>query len=393
MMMMMMSQGLFTSASGIRANQVSIDVVSNNIANVNTTAFKGSKANFSTVFTQTVRGASSPGVALGGVNPSQLGTGTQLAEIAINNNQGGNQFTGRSTDLLINGEGYFVVQNPPDPGTSNASTAFTRAGNFTIDAIGNLVTSTGNKIQGSSALKGSSTATIDNVKVPLTLTIAKFLDASNNTTGTVLGSAAATSADFTAYATANSLTPTTTKVDKVTLTNVSVGANGAVTAVYSNGDRLSVRNNPTSAANSTELLHIPVEGGAFAAINPTAANTSGQVGQLSGALAGLTSANPLANPLLGANFQLQMATFANKNGLESTSNNNYVESANSGTASYGIPAAGSRGTILAGSLESSNVDIASEFTTLVISQRGLEANSKMIKAQSEALQTVLDIIR
>ena len=388
-----MSQGLFTAASGIRANQVSIDVISNNIANVNTLAFKGSKTNFSTVFTKTVRAGTAPGSAFGGINPQQIGTGTQLSEIAVNNAQGGTQFTGRSTDLLINGEGYFVVQNPGTIGAASTGTSYSRAGNFNTDSAGNLVTTTGNKIIGTSSINGTGSVTTDTIKVPLKLTIAKFLDSSNKITGTVLGGETAVAGDFAAYVTANSLTPATTKVESVNLSNVIIGANGSLTAVYSNGDRLTVRNNPDATTNSTEIIHVPVEGSTFAAVNTTAVGTTGRVGQLSGALAGLVSEKTGINPMLGASFQLQMATFTNKNGLETLTNNTLAESANSGEVSYGVPGSSNKGTLLAGSLESSNVDLAGEFTNLVVAQRGLEANSKMIKAQSEAMQTILNAVQ
>jgi flagellar hook protein FlgE len=388
-----MSQGLFTAASGIRANQVSIDVISNNIANVNTLAFKGSKTNFSTVFTKTVKGGTAPGSSFGGINPEQLGTGTQLSEIAVNNAQGGTQFTGRSTDLLINGEGYFVVQNPGSSGASSTNVSFTRAGNLNTDSAGNLVTTTGNKLIGTSSINGTGSVTTDTIKVPLKLTIAKFLNSSNTVTGTVLGAETAVPGDFAAYATANSLTPASTKVETVDLTNVSIGANGTLTAAYSNGDRITVRNNPDVTTNSTEIIHVPVEGNTFAAVNTTAIGTAGRVGQLSGALAGLRSDKVGVNPMLGASFQMQMASFTNKNGLEALTNNSFVESANSGAVSYGVPGSGNRGTLLAGSLESSNIDLANEFTSLVVAQRGLEANSKMIRAQSEAMQTILNAIQ
>lgn len=388
-----MSQGLFTAASGIRANQVSIDVISNNIANVNTIAFKGSKTNFSTVFTKTVKAGTAPGSAFGGINPQQIGTGTQLSEIAVNNAQGGTQFTGRSTDLLINGEGYFVVQNPGSTAAASTGISYTRAGNFNTDSAGNLVTTTGNKLIGTSSINGTGSVTTDIIKVPLKLTIAKFLNASNNITGTVLGSETAVAGDFSAYATTNSLTPTTTKVETVNLSNVTIGANGSLTAVYSNGDRITVRNNPDLTTNSTEIIHVPVEGNTFAAVNTTATGTTGRVGQLSGALAGIVADKAGVNPMLGASFQMQMASFTNKNGLEALSNNNFTESANSGITTYGVPGSSNKGTLLAGSLESSNVDLAGEFTNLVVAQRGLEANSKMIKAQSEAMQTILNAIQ
>jgi flagellar hook protein FlgE len=259
-----------------------------------------------------VKGGTAPGSSFGGINPEQLGTGTQLSEIAVNNSQGGTQSTGRSTDLLINGEGYFVVQNPGSSGASSTNVSFTRAGNLNTDSAGNLVTTTGNKLIGTSSINGTSSVTTDTIKVPLKLTIAKFLNSSNTVTGTVLGAESAVPAAFSAYATANNLTPASTKVETVNLNSVSVDANGRLTAVYSNGDRITVRNNPDATTNSTEIIHVPVEGNTFAAVNTTAIGTAGRVGQLSGALAGLTSDKVGVNPLLCASFQMQMASFTKK---------------------------------------------------------------------------------
>lgn len=395
--MLTMTQGLYAAASGVRANQVNIDVISNNISNINTWAFKGSRTNFATVYNRTLKSASSPTAILGGVNPAQLGTGTLLAEVVVNHGQGGTQFTGRSTDLTINGEGFFVVQNASTKigGVSNyfsSTNYFTRAGNLNTDYEGNLVTASGNKLVGTSQASGSNADTTDTIKAPLKITVAKLLDANGKVTGSILGSVNATAADFAAYATTNGLTPTSIKVEAAELNNLAIGAVGALTATYSNGDKLTVRKNPAPNSNSTEILHLPVEGPVFAAVNTTANGTNGKVEQLTGALAAIVPDKAAVNPMLGASLQIQMVTFPNKNGLEALSNNGYVESANTGPISYGIPSTGSRGTLLAGSLETSNVDLASEFTNLVVAQRGLEANSKMVKAQSEAMQTILNAV-
>jgi flagellar hook protein FlgE len=383
-----MVQGLYSAASGIRSNQMTMDVISNNIANVNTIAFKGSKAHFANVLLRTFSGGTKPSNALGGTNPLQLGNGSQLSEIAVNQMQGGTQYTGRSTDLLINGQGFFVVENSSSGAAVSNSVYLTRAGNFSLDAEGKMVTASGNRVLGTSMLSGKTAPTTDSVRVPVSLGIAKFKNATGELMGTSFGTTAATSGEFAANASARSITPTSTSIETVDLVNINIGASGAIMATYSNGDRLTVRPNPNSTTNSTEMIHLPAEGGTFSAINSTGSN--GSMGQVAGANAAFTSGVAGIDPLKGATLQLQMVTVTNPNGLEATQRNGYLESANSGSTFFGVPGTGSRALIQSGSLENSNIDMANEFTSLVIAQRGLEANSRIIRAQSEVLQSIIN---
>jgi|GEM_PF-332975 len=382
-----MSQGLYVSASGIKNNQTAIDVISNNIANVNTTAFKTSKANFANLFSSTFSSGSAPTQNLGGTNPLQLGAGAKLSEIAVNHSQGGAQFTGRSSDLLIQGEGYFVSENISANGSAEKGTYFTRAGNFSLDANGQLVTPTGNRIRGTSQIDGNSPVTSDNVEVPLRMKVAKFLNANDVVVATALAKPDATAADFAAYALANGITPVSTSVESADLVNFSMSGSGALVGNYSNGDRLTVRSNPDGTTNRNELIHITEEGSTFAGVNAT--NAAGRVGQLAGALELIAAPPAGGNPMQGMTMQLQIATFTNKNGLEAIADNGYLVGPNSGQAYFGVPGSGARGSIQAGALETSNVDLASEFSTLIVSQRALEANSRMIRAQSEVLQSII----
>jgi flagellar hook protein FlgE len=385
-----MVQGLFAAASGIRANQLAIDVVANNIANVNTTSFKSSKANFSNVFLRTFTGGSSPTSSVGGTNPIQLGSGVSVAEIATNHNQGGTQFTGRASDLLINGEGYFVIQSTNSQSADDRSLYYTRAGNFTLDSVGSLVSSTGSRVMGSSQVVGTSPLTVDTIRVPRTMTVAKYYDTSDNIQESVLGAEGSTAADFTANETANGLTYPKRVISSVDLVNFSISNSGSIIATYSNGDRLTVRNNPDASTGKFEMVHMPNEGGLFSAINQT--NAQGRTSQLSGGNKLITDPIGGGNPLEGMTFQLQMATFTNKQGLEAVANNGYIPSANSGTIFYGVPGSGSRGLLQSGSLETSNVDMASEFSNLTIAQRALEASSRLIRAESEALQSIIQSV-
>src|SRR4051812_16912270 len=125
-----MSTGMFAAVSGIRANQNRLNVISNNIANVNTLGFKSSNANFATVFSTTISGGSAPNGTLGGVNPIQLGNGALLSDIASNFSQGGTQYTGRNTDMMISGNGFFAVERiDPNSGSNSNDYSLTRAGN------------------------------------------------------------------------------------------------------------------------------------------------------------------------------------------------------------------------------------------------------------------------
>jgi flagellar hook protein FlgE len=188
-------------------------------------------------------------------------------------------------------------------------------------------------------------------------------------------------------------------ITTVSLVTFSVGADGAITASYSNGDRITVRtdNNTVSATDPTlarrEIVHLPAEGGTFGADNDgngaaSQATDSGIVTQLNSVFTSATGGNPME----GMQLQLQTATVVNPNGLLADSDNNYTTGPNSGLSSFGIPGNQNRGTLQGGALESSNVDLAAEFTNLIVAQRGLEANSKIIRAQSDVLQSIINII-
>jgi flagellar hook protein FlgE len=385
-----MTQGLYIAASGIRANQTSIDVISNNISNVNTSAFKSSKANFATTFLRTISAGGRPSLTRGGSNPIQTGLGTTLGEISTNYSQGGSQFTGRTSDMLISGEGYFVTKDLSGFSPAGTPSVYTRAGNFSLDADGFLVTSAGDRLVGSSLIEGSSPVDTNNIQVPRQMKVAKYLDASGKTIATCIGKYNTANATFDAYATTNSIPVVTTIYENADLTTFNVGATGALTAFYSNGDKLTARANPDATTNKMELVHVTNEGGTYSAFNPAQAN--GKTGQLSGADQVIPDNATGGDPMEGMTLQLQTVTFTNQNGLLSKEGNSFVSGPNVGDFFYGTPGSGARGRIQAGSLESSNVDMALEFSNLVVAQRGLEANSRIIRAQSEVMQSIINAV-
>ena len=136
-----MLRSMFSAISGLRAHQTKMDVTGNNIANVNTVGFKGSQTVFQDTLSQVIRAGGAPAADRGGTNPAQVGLGVKVAAITTNWTQGATQSTGRSTDFMIEGDGFFVTR-------SGTEQLYTRAGSFDFDGTGKLVTPDGSVLQG-----------------------------------------------------------------------------------------------------------------------------------------------------------------------------------------------------------------------------------------------------
>ena len=136
-----MLRSLFAGISGLRVNQTMLDVTGNNIANANTTGFKASNTVFSDTLSQMLTASSGGNAERGGTNPIQIGLGVQLAATSTNFGQGSAQLTGRPTDVMLQGDGFFVVRD-------GAESLYTRAGAFTFDQAGVLVAPNGMRVQG-----------------------------------------------------------------------------------------------------------------------------------------------------------------------------------------------------------------------------------------------------
>src|SRR5690554_2603971 len=121
-----MLRSLYSAISGLKNHQVKMDVIGNNIANVNTTGFKRSRVTFSTMLSQTMKGAGSPSDNQGGTNPAQIGLGSVLTSIDQIMTQGSSQSTGKDTDVMIQGSGFFVLNHA-------GQTVYSRAGAFSQD--------------------------------------------------------------------------------------------------------------------------------------------------------------------------------------------------------------------------------------------------------------------
>ncbi|MEH7336038.1 flagellar hook-basal body complex protein [Neobacillus drentensis] len=171
-----MLRSLNSSVSGMKAFQNKLDVIGNNIANVNTVGFKKSRIMFQDVLSQTVRGSSTPNGNAGGTNPVQIGLGVKTASVDTIQTPGSPTTTNLSSDLYIDGNGFFVAQN------DNGSKYLTRAGNFDRDANGDLVTSQGFKVLGFDAAT--------NTLGPINIDSDKFVSYTIDFNGVVKGVAA-----------------------------------------------------------------------------------------------------------------------------------------------------------------------------------------------------------
>lgn len=158
-----MSQSLYTAMGGISAATTALSVISNNVANINTTAFKSSSVQFSDVYSTTLSYGSVATSTSGGTNPIQVGVGTEVSAISTDFGTGSWSATGKNTDLMINGSGFFSVQ------ATDGTTFYTRAGNFSIDENGNLVTTDGYKVLGINSNLSTHSSGVT-VKIPTAIT-------------------------------------------------------------------------------------------------------------------------------------------------------------------------------------------------------------------------------
>lgn len=266
-----MMRALYSGVSGLQAHQTKMDVLSNNIANVNTVGYKKSEITFQDLLSQTIAsGQAGTASTTGGTNAKQIGTGVQVGAVNTVTTQGAASTTGNNTDLMIQGQGYFILQD------NGGNTLYSRAGAFSVDSAGNLVNSANGMM------------VCDSNGIPINIGV----DSSN----------------------------------------ISFSSDGTISYTDSSG----------------------------------------------------------STATYGSNIGL--ATFVNPSGLTKAGENMYTESVASGTANDTTPGTNA-GTLTAGSLEMSNVDLATEFVDMIVAERGYQANSKTITTADEMLQTLINIKR
>jgi flagellar hook protein FlgE len=395
-----------------------LDVVGNDIANVSTVGFKSSSTVFSDVLTQTLNGASAPGAATAGTNPAQIGLGSRLAGTVQSFTQGAIQRTGRTTDIAIQGDGFFVVNN-------GAETLYTRAGSFTLDANGNLATPEGMLVQGWQAdaagvINSNAGITALQIRVgellPPTQTSQVDLggnlsaDAAIGTMSTLTVSAY----DEQGTAVPLNLTFTKTAANQWTVTGtagvpaVAVALTDNVLTFDGAGELIAPADRNINIAggaipNMPTAISIDLGGAAEPGrLTQYAGSSSATITQQNGSAAGTLQAfNVGQDGIIVGNYsngktrqigQVALAVFTNPGGLERIAGA-WRGSPNSGLAQVGTPGAGGRGLMSSGTLEMSNVDLAEEFTRLIVAQRGFQGNARVITTADEILQEVVNLRR
>ncbi|MGI6561640.1 MAG: flagellar hook-basal body complex protein [Clostridia bacterium] len=270
-----MMRSLLSGVSGLKNHQTRMDVIGNNIANVNTVAYKSERVTFQDTFNQTLKKAEGGGLITGGTNPSQVGHGSSVASIDTIHTTGGVQRTDYPLDLSINGDGFFVVRD------NLGNVFYTRAGNFHIDNNGRLVNANGLFVVDVNGL---------NITIP-----AEYTDIGINESGDVVGT--------------HTVTKTTQVIAKIGI------------AVFPNNSGL-------SKAGESLYQATPASG------NPKSPGTV-----------------------------------------------------------YCSPGANGAGTVLPGTLELSNVDLTNEFSDMIVTQRGFQANARVITTSDSMLEEVVNLKR
>ena len=393
-----MLRSLFSGISGLRAHQQMMDVTGNNIANINTTGYKSSQATFQDTLSQMVRSAGTPQPgATGGTNPAQVGLGVRMAGINTNFAQGAAQNTGRDTDLMIQGDGFFVVQN-------SGQDYYTRNGSFSFDTNGQLTTSDGGLVQGWAA-NGAGVINTNATASPVTLPTGTLLPPTPTANVTVTGNLPANTTSTSPIVT--SITTYDAQGAPVTLSasftpvnanqwtvDLSDGAttSGPYTLDFTNGG------SPTPTPNPVTVNGVNVDLSgvtSYSGLSTVAATK--QDGSTAGNLQSFTISpdgtlvGVFSNGLKQNIAQLALANFSNPTGLTKAGDSMYQTTANSGVAQVGTAGSAGRGVLQQGALEMSNVDLAQEFTNLVIAERGFQANSRVITTSDELLQDLVNI--
>ncbi len=409
---------LFAGMVGLNVNSTSMTVLGDNIANVNTTAFKSNRSSFANILASSLAGSVS----------SDVGRGVQFQGTTPMWTQGTIENTNNPTDMAINGSGFFVLQD------SGGANFYSRAGEFHFDRDGNLVNLGGLYVQGyevtgtnpdGSLVLGA----VSNINVPggsasppvATTTVSVDVNLDSDTA--VLGTYATTITVYDSLGNTIPLTLTFTKnaandwtvVPSVPATvaaagdvniinnNLTFNPDGSLTAGGANpqiliSNLLSMASNMVIDWNVYDATGVS-NGDITQYSAPSATNFQTQNGYPSGTLRtvdvdefGVVTGS-YSNGQLMPLFQLTMADFPSYYGLTKMDKNLYAESLDSGPALFGTPQSGRLGSISTSAVEMSNVDLAQEFVKMITTQRAFQANSRVITTSDEILNELINLKR
>jgi len=410
-----MLQAMYSGISAIEAHQERMDVIGNNIANVNTTAYKAGRVTFQDQLSQTIQGAGAPTKNVGGTNPQQIGLGVRVGSIDTLMAQGGLQSTTRPTDMAIQGNGYFMLGD-------STGISYTRDGSFTLDSNGNLVNaSNGSFVLGWQADPSGKIPTTQQITPASKISIpVGSLPAVQTTSAVTFGGNLSAEATPATGAYTRSVVVYDSLGEKQTINLSFTRDNAANTWDWSaSGDagatgsgKIPFDNNgkPTPGATGTITL-TPTDGAAAGqVITPDFSGVTQISGSSSAAATSQNGFGPgtlqsfsvdqtgavtgiFNNGLTRVLAQVALADFPNPAGLERGGGNSFRTTINSGLPSVGTALEGSLGKISTGYLEQSNVDLSTEFTNMIVTQRGFQANTKIVTTVDEMLNDVIQIKR
>ncbi len=407
-----MMRSMFSAVSGLRAHQTMADVIGNNIANVNTTGFKSSRVEFADTLSQLQQAGSLANESTGSVNPTQVGLGVKVAATQLSQTPGAALVTNQTTDVAIEGDGYFVIRE-------DDAQLYTRAGSFRFDSTGRLVNPSGALVQGwvrDDSVGGINTnAPLTDIEVPSTQTVppspTSLVEYGGNlAVGHLVGDTPAESVieivdgQGVEHSVLLSFDKTAADTWQMTMTNEG-GATVASQTLDFNPGNGSLTNPPGAVAvtfttpNGTDVdfdfdLSQMTQFGATT--DPQLVSSDGSPSgtlrgfaiDTSGVVSGVFSNGDTIDLA-----QIAMASFSNPNGLGAEGNTAFAATLASGQALVGQAATGGRGALAAGLLETSNVDLGLEFTNLIIAQRGFQANSRVITTSDEMIQELVNLSR
>lgn len=401
--------------SGLQADSVALNTIGNNLANLNTTAYKKHSTAFEDLFYQQI-GTSGSGDA------KQVDVGTKVSSTSTNYLQGSLSSTGNSTDMALSGNGFFVV-------SQDGVQSMTRAGNFQLDQSGNLTTVDGAQVMGYAAVNGVTQGggVLSSLSIPIGVNepaqaTSNFAITANLNAASAIGTSFTTPiAMYDSLGKSHAASVTYTKANTnswsyaVTLPAgdaTGTPANNMGTLTFDGSGKL------TSPAASVAGITFPgmADGASELAVQwnlydaagngtltqstaASSATASKQDGFASGVYQSFTVDTTgvitaaFSNGHTEAIGQLAIATVTNLQGLTSAGNNNFVATAVSGAPSLGVAGAGGRGIVEDATLEQSNVDISTEFSELIVAQRSFEANSKTVTTFDTITQDTIAMIR
>jgi flagellar hook protein FlgE len=424
------SSSFYTSLSGLNAAQTDLATTSNNIANAQSTGFKSTRAEFSDVIASSTQQAGS----------STIGQGTRLQSLQQNFSQGSAETTGRSLDLMVNNSGFFVTK----ASASSTGLNYTRNGAFSLDGANNVVDASGGALQvlPVDSQGNVTSSTLQSLNVPATNGSAKAtseidltlnfpsdadLPASrsayatagysfspkdsnsyNSATSTTVYDSAGNALPATVYYVRTSApsadgSSTTSSWDAHTFlgdqeltpaTTLTFDAKGALTSP--SGAVSYAAAQPTGAASPLTVsvdYGTATKQGSYAFSTVAISQDGNTIGKISGVDVnknGIVSAT-YSNGQTVALGAVALANFTNPEGLKQIGNATWTATLDSGTPQIGAASTDGLGTITAGSLEQSNVDLTSELVQLIAAQRNFQANSKAIDTDKQMFQSIFQI--